>query len=46
MEPTNQMLTTFMANNDLINIIKSNKCFKTSAGTCIDLILTNKIKSF
>ena len=42
MEPTNQEMTTFMADNDFINIIKSNTCFKTSVGTCIGLILTNK----
>ena len=46
MEPTNQEMTTFMADNDFINIIKSNTCFKTSTGTCIHLILTNKPKSF
>ena len=45
-EPTNQEMTTFMSDNDFINIIKSNTCFKTSTGTCIDLILTNKPKSF
>ena len=38
-------MITFMSDNDFINIIKSNKCFKTSTGTCIDLILTNKPKS-
>ena len=46
MEPTNRVMTTFMSDNDYINIIKSNTCFKTSTGTCIDLILTNKPKSF
>ena len=46
MEPANQEMTTFMSDNDFINIIKSNTCFKTSTGTCIDLILTNKPKSF
>ena len=35
-----------MPENDFINIIKSNTCFKTSTGTCIDLILPNKRKSF
>ena len=28
------------------DIIKSNKYFKTSVATCIDLILANKLKSF
>ena len=46
MEPTNQEMNTFMCDNDFINIIKSNTCFKISTGTCIDLILTNKPKSF
>ena len=47
MEPTNQLMTTFMAVNDFINIMKlSNTCFKTSGGTCIGLMLTNKPKKF
>ena len=46
MEPTNQEMTTFMSKNDFINIIKFNTCFKISTGICIDLILTNKPKSF
>ena len=40
-QPTNQQMTTFMCNNDFINIIKSYKRFKISTGTCIHLILTN-----
>ena len=39
-------MTTFVVDNDFINIIKWNTCFKASTGTCIDLILTNKRKSF
>ena len=46
MEPTNQEMTTFMSDNNFINIIKSNKYFKTSTGTCIDLLLANKPKNF
>ena len=46
MEPTNHEMTTFISGNDFINIIKSNTCFNLSTGTCIDLILTNKPKSF
>ena len=42
----NQGLITFISDNDFINIIKSNTCFKTSTGTYIDLILTNKPKRF
>ena len=44
MESTNQEMTTFMADNDFINIVKSSTCFKTSTGPCIDLILKNKPK--
>ena len=39
-------MTTFMSDNDFINIIMSNTCFKTSTRTFIDLILTNKQKRF
>ena len=46
MEPTNQVMNTFIADNDFNNIIKLNTYFKTSTGTCIDLILTNKPKRF
>ena len=42
-EPTNQEMTAFISENDFINIITS---FKTSTGTCIDIILTNQPKSF
>ena len=45
MEPINQVMATFMTDNDFINIIKSNTCFKTSTGTCTDLISINKHKS-
>ena len=33
--PTNDEVTTFIFDNDFLNIIKSNACFKTSTGTCI-----------
>ena len=45
-EPANQTMATFMSDNDFIIIIELNTCFKTSTGTCIDLILTNKPNSF
>ena len=32
--------------NSFVNLIKSNTCFKSKPGSCIDLILTNKPKSF
>ena len=41
MEPTKQKMTTFMTDDDFINIIKSSTCFQTSTTTFIDLILTN-----
>ena len=36
-------MTAFISENDFINIITS---FKTSTGTCIDIILTNKPERF
>ena len=41
LEPTNQVMTTFMADNDFMNIIKSNTFFKTSTGRSINLKLTS-----
>lgn len=35
-----------MVDNDFVNIIRPNKCFKTPGGRCIDIFLTNKPKSF
>ena len=35
-----------MPDNGFINIIRSNTYFKTSTGTCIDVILTNNQKLF
>ena len=40
MEPNSPILI-FMQSLNLLNIIKSNTCFKGN-GTCIDLILTNR----
>ena len=34
MEPTNQTMTPFMADNDFIHTNKTNTCFKTSTETC------------
>ena len=41
MQPTNQILETFLENNSFVNLIKSNTCFKSKPGSCTDLILTN-----
>ena len=46
MQPTNRILETFLEDNSFVNLIKSNTCFKSKSGSCIDLILTNKPKSF
>ena len=46
MQPTNQILQTFLEDNSFVNLIKSNTCFKSEPGSCIDLILTNKPKCF
>ena len=46
MQPTNQILETFLEDNSFVNLIKSNACFKSKPGSCIDLISTNRPKSF
>ena len=46
MQPANQILETFLEDNRLFNLTKSNTCFKSKPGNCIDLILTKKPKSF
>ena len=46
MQPTNQILETFLEDNSFVNLIKSNTCFKSKPGSCIDLILTNRPKCF
>ena len=46
MQPTNQILETIWKDNNFLYIIKSNICFKSQPGSCIDLRLTNKPKSF
>ena len=46
MPPANQILGTFLEGNNFVNLIKSNTCFKSKSGSCIDLILTNNSKGF
>ena len=41
MQPTNQILETFLEDNCFVNLIKSNTCFKSKPGSCIDLIVKN-----
>ena len=44
-QPTDSIMKDFMDANGVINLIKSNTCFK-GKGSCIDLILTNRKYSF
>ena len=46
MKPTNQILETFLEDNSFVHLIKSNICFKSKPGSYIELILTNRPKSF
>ena len=45
LEPSNPSIASFMNNQNLFNLVKSNTCFK-GKGSCIDLILTNRKYSF
>ena len=45
LEPHNKRLGCFLNSNNLVNLVKTNTCFKGS-GSCIDLILTNRKYSF
>ena len=45
LEPSNPNIVSFMNNQNLFNLVKSNTCFK-GEGSCIDLILTNRKYSF
>ena len=45
LQPNNQHLSNFMETLDLYNVIKTKTCFKSTHGSCIDLILTNKTRS-
>ena len=44
--PEDKDLKDFMDNYSLSNLIKNNTCFKSSKGSCIDLILTNQASYF
>ena len=41
LEPTNEVMINFMDNQNFINLIKNNTCFK-GMGSWIDLILANR----
>ena len=45
LEPSNPSIVSYMNNQNLFNLVKSNTCFK-GEGSCIDLILTNRKYSF
>ena len=46
LEPDKKPLKDFIEINNLYNLIKKPTCFKSSKGSCIDLILTNKKSLF
>ena len=46
MQPTNQIFEAFLEDNSFDNLIKSNICFKSKPGSCIDLLLPKKQKKF
>ena len=46
MQPTNQIFEAFLEDNSFDNLIKSNTCFKSKPGSCIDLLLPKKQKKF
>ena len=45
LEPSNPGIASFVNNQNLSNLVKSNTCFK-GEGLCIDLMLTNRKYSF
>ena len=45
LEPSNPSITSFVNNQNLSNLVKSNPCFK-GEGLRIDLMLTNRKYSF
>ena len=45
LEPTDPKITNFLELIDMENVMKAKTCFKTTRGTCIDLILTNSKNS-
>ena len=45
-EPKDSAISDFMDNYDLCNLVKSPTCFRSDSPRCIDLILTNRRRSF
>ena len=46
LDPNINPMKEFIENNNLDNLINKSTCFKSTNGTCIDLILTNKKSCF
>ena len=46
MDTAANKLSSFIDSNDLFSMIKTPTCFKSTQGSCIDLMLTNKKYSF
>ena len=46
MQPTNKIFKKILEDNSFAALIKSNTCFTSKPGSCIAMILTNKLKSF
>ena len=46
LEPDKNPMKQFIDDNNLFNLIRKPTCFKSSKGSCIDLILTNKRFNF
>ena len=46
MQPASEVLKTFLQDNSFVNLVKYSICFKSTPGSCIDVILANKTKSF
>ena len=45
-QPSEMILSDFMNNYELRNLVKDKTCYKSKQGTCIDLILTNRSSCF
>ena len=46
LQPSEVILTDFMENYELYSLVKVKTCFKSTQGSCIDLILTNTSSFF
>ena len=44
-EPDSQEMLKFLSSHQLFNHVKEKTCWKSSTGTCIDLIISNKSRS-